>query len=136
MHVLSEAKRVQPCVVFVPHIDAWWEDSEYTVLRSALLSFLQDLDPSFPMLLFATADRPTVSPAHHLSKHFPAVVECTVPTKVFSHSRLLLPLKQPISHTRSNFIVGRKRGFFCIYTSRLGEGSTPSEKATSIEGAG
>jgi SpoVK/Ycf46/Vps4 family AAA+-type ATPase len=94
MHVLSEAKRIQPCVVFVPHIDSWWEDEQYEVLRNALLAFLQDLDPSFPMLLFATADRPTVSPAHHLLKYFGNVVECTVPAKVFFLFNFLLASRE------------------------------------------
>ena len=83
MHILSEAKRVQPCVLFIPHIDSWWENDEYALLRSSLLAFLQDLEPTFPLLLFATSDRPAPSPVQPLGKLFAsAVVECTAPSKV------------------------------------------------------
>lgn len=83
MHVLQEAKKVQPSILFLPHIDTWWDDAEYQLLRSSLLTFLQDLEPSFPLLLLATCDRHAPSPTQLLGKLFSgSVVECAVPSKV------------------------------------------------------
>ncbi|CAL1262176.1 unnamed protein product [Larinioides sclopetarius] len=53
--IFHEAQRNVPSVIFLPHIGYWWETLSETV-RATFLSLLQDLDPSLPLMLFATSD--------------------------------------------------------------------------------
>ncbi|GIY05341.1 ATPase family AAA domain-containing protein 2B [Caerostris extrusa] len=53
--IFHEAQRNVPSVIFLPHIGYWWETLSETV-RATFLSLLQDLDPSLPVMLFATSD--------------------------------------------------------------------------------
>ncbi|XP_054717398.1 LOW QUALITY PROTEIN: ATPase family AAA domain-containing protein 2-like [Uloborus diversus] len=53
--IFHEAQRDLPSVIFLPHIGYWWETLSETV-KATFLSLLQDLDPSTPLLLFATSD--------------------------------------------------------------------------------
>lgn len=55
--ILSEARRVLPSIVYLPHVDQWWATVSDTV-RVTFLTLLHDMDPSAPILLLATSDCP------------------------------------------------------------------------------
>lgn len=54
---VSEARRAAPAILYLPQLQQWWENAAPT-LRSLLWVLLQDLPPSLPVLLLATADAP------------------------------------------------------------------------------
>ncbi|KAJ8273122.1 hypothetical protein GJAV_G00097700, partial [Gymnothorax javanicus] len=55
--LFREAKRTAPSILYVPHIQLWW-DTVGTALRSTFLSLLQDIAPFCPILLLATCSMP------------------------------------------------------------------------------
>lgn len=55
VHAVSEARRAAPAILYLPQLQHWWENAPPT-LRSLLWVLLQDLPPSLPVLLLATAD--------------------------------------------------------------------------------
>ena len=57
---IREAKRSTPSIVYLPHIADWWDIIGDSV-RSTLLSLLQDLDASLPLLLIATSETPSIN---------------------------------------------------------------------------
>ena len=57
MGVVSEACRASPALLYLPHIDLWWEAASLT-LRTVLRTLLQDLPPDLPLFLFATTEVP------------------------------------------------------------------------------
>lgn len=54
---VSEARKAAPAILYLPQLQQWWENAAPT-LRSLLWVLLQDLPPSLPVLLLATADAP------------------------------------------------------------------------------
>jgi hypothetical protein len=50
--------RKVPSIVFLPHIDTWW-NSASEVLKDLFLASLYDMDAHLPVLLLATADNLT-----------------------------------------------------------------------------
>jgi SpoVK/Ycf46/Vps4 family AAA+-type ATPase len=57
VHAVAEARRAAPAVLFLPHLQAWWETAPGS-LRAVLWALLADLPPDLPLLLLATADAP------------------------------------------------------------------------------
>lgn len=57
VHAIIEARRAAPAVLFLPHLQLWWETAPAS-LRATLWMLLADLPPDLPLLLFATADAP------------------------------------------------------------------------------
>lgn len=55
--VFHEARRSLPSIIYVPHIDQWWNTMSDT-LRATFMSLLHDLDPASPLLFLATSDVP------------------------------------------------------------------------------
>ena len=53
--VFREARRSTPSVIYIPHIDSWWQVLSDT-MRATFLMMLSDLDPLMSILLLATAD--------------------------------------------------------------------------------
>uniref|UniRef100_A0AAY4AWR2 ATPase family AAA domain-containing protein 2 n=1 Tax=Denticeps clupeoides TaxID=299321 RepID=A0AAY4AWR2_9TELE len=53
--VLREARRSVPSVVYMPHINEWWEAISETV-KNTFLTLLQDLPSFSPILILATAE--------------------------------------------------------------------------------
>eukprot|EP01117_Protostelium_nocturnum_P001879 TRINITY_DN1240_c0_g1_i10.p1 TRINITY_DN1240_c0_g1~~TRINITY_DN1240_c0_g1_i10.p1 ORF type:complete len:1298 (+),score=512.73 TRINITY_DN1240_c0_g1_i10:287-4180(+) len=51
----KEALRKVPSIVFLPHINSWWDQCSLN-LRSTFEAVMSDLDPTLPILLLATAD--------------------------------------------------------------------------------
>ncbi|BFZ16691.1 hypothetical protein BsWGS_19731 [Bradybaena similaris] len=56
-NVFHEAKRKCPGIIYMPHINQWWDVMGET-LQAALLTLIQNLDPSLPLLLLATSEQP------------------------------------------------------------------------------
>lgn len=56
MHAVIEARRAAPAILFLPHLQLWW-DTAPASLRATLWMLLADLPPDLPLLLFATADQ-------------------------------------------------------------------------------
>ena len=57
MHAVLEARRASPAILFLPHLQLWWETAPAS-LRATLTMLLSDLPPHLPLLLLATADVP------------------------------------------------------------------------------
>ncbi|PRW59558.1 ATPase family AAA domain-containing-like isoform X1 [Chlorella sorokiniana] len=57
VHAVVEARRAAPAVLFLPHLQVWW-DTAPNSLRATLWMLLADLPADLPLLLFATADVP------------------------------------------------------------------------------
>ncbi|XP_077991613.1 ATPase family AAA domain-containing protein 2-like [Glandiceps talaboti] len=53
--VFREARRTAPSIIYMPHIEQWWNVINET-LRATFLTLLQDLPPSSPVLLLATSE--------------------------------------------------------------------------------
>ena len=57
MHAFIEARRAAPAVLYLPHVQLWW-DTASPCLRATLCMLLADLPPELPLLLLAVADGP------------------------------------------------------------------------------
>ena len=57
MHALIEARRAAPAVLYLPHLQLWWQTA-HASLRATLWMLLSDLPPDLPLLLLAVADCP------------------------------------------------------------------------------
>jgi SpoVK/Ycf46/Vps4 family AAA+-type ATPase len=55
VHAVAEARRAAPAVLYLPHLQAWWETAPGS-LRATLWALLADLPPDLPLLLLASAD--------------------------------------------------------------------------------
>ncbi|XP_078146321.1 ATPase family AAA domain-containing protein 2-like [Centroberyx gerrardi] len=55
--VFCEARRTSPSILYLPHIQQWWETAGRT-LRTTFLSLLEDVPPFSPVLLLATSNVP------------------------------------------------------------------------------
>lgn len=55
VHAVAEARRAAPAVLYLPHLQAWWDTAPGS-LRATLWSLLVDLPPDLPLLLLASAD--------------------------------------------------------------------------------
>ncbi|KAL0052590.1 hypothetical protein WJX82_004414 [Trebouxia sp. C0006] len=55
VHAVLEARRASPAILFLPHLQLWWETAPAS-LRATLTMLLSDLPPELPLLLLATAD--------------------------------------------------------------------------------
>lgn len=53
--VFREARRTSPSIVYLPHLNQWWNIIGDTV-RSTIVTLIHDLDPSSPVLLLATCE--------------------------------------------------------------------------------
>ncbi|XP_032874974.1 ATPase family AAA domain-containing protein 2 isoform X2 [Amblyraja radiata] len=53
--LFREARRTAPSILYIPHIDQWWESVGET-LRATFISLLQDIPSFTPILLLATCD--------------------------------------------------------------------------------
>ncbi|XP_072323033.1 ATPase family AAA domain-containing protein 2-like isoform X4 [Scyliorhinus torazame] len=53
--LFKEARRTAPSVLYIPHIDQWWESVGDT-LRATFITLLQDIPTFTPILLLATCD--------------------------------------------------------------------------------
>lgn len=57
--VFCEAKRTSPSILYIPHIQQWW-DTVGLALKATFLSLLQDIPSFSPIMLLATSNV-----AHH-----------------------------------------------------------------------
>uniref|UniRef100_A0A3P8Z5W8 ATPase family AAA domain-containing protein 2 n=1 Tax=Esox lucius TaxID=8010 RepID=A0A3P8Z5W8_ESOLU len=55
--IFCEAKRTSPSILYIPHIQQWWE-TVGLALRATFLSLLQDIPSFSPILLLATCNVP------------------------------------------------------------------------------
>ncbi|XP_041758478.2 ATPase family AAA domain-containing protein 2-like isoform X2 [Coregonus clupeaformis] len=55
--MFCEAKRTSPSILYIPHIQQWW-DTVGSALRATFLSLLQDIPSFSPILLLATCSVP------------------------------------------------------------------------------
>ncbi|XP_051878939.1 ATPase family AAA domain-containing protein 2-like isoform X2 [Pristis pectinata] len=55
--LFREARKTAPSILYIPHIDQWWESVGDT-LRATFISLLQDIPSFTPILLLATCDVP------------------------------------------------------------------------------
>lgn len=78
MHVLIEARRAAPAVLYLPHLQLWWQTAGAS-LRATLWMLLADLPPDLPLLLLAVAECPLEVPLPVLppllSKHAPTLTQ-------------------------------------------------------------
>merc|ERR1712029_588932 len=52
-HVLHEARRTVPSVVYIPHLTALWRDVMNPSLQAAFLPMVKDIPPTAPLLILA-----------------------------------------------------------------------------------
>ncbi|KAM6900033.1 ATPase family AAA domain-containing protein 2-like [Xenentodon cancila] len=55
--VFREARRTSPCILYIPHIQQWWETAR-SELRACFLSLLESIPSFSPILLLATCSVP------------------------------------------------------------------------------
>lgn len=53
--MFREARRSTPSIIYIPHIDSWWQVLSDT-MKATFLLMISDLDPLSPILLLATSD--------------------------------------------------------------------------------
>ncbi|KAM6444308.1 ATPase family AAA domain-containing protein 2-like [Rhynochetos jubatus] len=53
-HIMQEAQRRQPSIIYIPRIDTWWEVAG-DPLKTAFTAMLHDIPAFAPVLLFATS---------------------------------------------------------------------------------
>lgn len=53
VHILGEARRTTPSILYLPHYDLWWENA-HDQLRAVLLTLLEELPSELPILLLGT----------------------------------------------------------------------------------
>jgi len=66
VHALIEARRAAPAVLYLPHLQLWWQTA-HASLRATLWMLLSDLPPDLPLLLLAVADCPLEVPCRHFA---------------------------------------------------------------------
>ncbi|KAK9813516.1 hypothetical protein WJX73_003943 [Symbiochloris irregularis] len=57
VHIIVEAQRSAPCILYLPHLQLWWGTAPPT-LRATLWMLLSDLPSTSPMALLGTCDCP------------------------------------------------------------------------------
>lgn len=62
--MFTEVRRHKPSVIYIPNIDAWYATLSGTVALITFQTMLRSIQPTDPILLFATADceRSEISP--------------------------------------------------------------------------
>ncbi|XP_078072999.1 ATPase family AAA domain-containing protein 2-like isoform X2 [Mustelus asterias] len=65
----QEARRTAPSILYIPHIDQWWESVGDT-LRATFITLLQDIPTFTPILLLATCDVPHSELTEEVKKMF------------------------------------------------------------------
>ena len=79
MHALVEARRAAPAVLYLPHLQLWWQTASAS-LRAILWMLLADLPPDLPLLLLAVADCneevPSLPPSLPLPREHPHPLGC------------------------------------------------------------
>ncbi|OAY51915.1 ATPase family AAA domain-containing protein At1g05910 isoform X1 [Manihot esculenta] len=60
VHIFGEARRTTPSVLYIPHLNLWW-DNAHEQLRAVLLTLLEELPSDLPILLLGTnTEQPNV----------------------------------------------------------------------------
>ncbi|XP_078395998.1 ATPase family AAA domain-containing protein 2 [Cetorhinus maximus] len=67
--LFQEARRTAPSILYIPHIDQWWESVGDT-LRATFITLLQDIPTFTPILLLATCDVLHADLAEEVKKMF------------------------------------------------------------------
>ncbi|GLJ11454.1 hypothetical protein SUGI_0168180 [Cryptomeria japonica] len=57
-HIVGEARRTTPSILYLPQLQLWWETA-HDQLRAVLLSILEELPSDLPLLLLATSFVPS-----------------------------------------------------------------------------
>ena len=57
VHLIAEARRASPAILYLPNLQLWWETAP-TSLQATLQSLLDDLPISIPLFFLATANCP------------------------------------------------------------------------------
>ena len=57
VHLIAEARRASPAILYLPNLQLWWETAP-TSLQATLQSLLDDLPTSIPLFFLATANCP------------------------------------------------------------------------------
>ncbi|XP_074320047.1 ATPase family AAA domain-containing protein At1g05910 [Silene latifolia] len=67
VHILGEARRTTPSILYLPHFDLWWENA-HDQLRAVLLSLLEELPSDLPILLLGTTSElfPDIERRHQI----------------------------------------------------------------------
>uniref|UniRef100_A0A7S3R877 Bromo domain-containing protein n=1 Tax=Dunaliella tertiolecta TaxID=3047 RepID=A0A7S3R877_DUNTE len=96
VHVVVEARRAAPAVLYLPHIQLWWTTAP-PALRAVLIMLLEDLPPDTPLLLLATANTAAAELEPELLDLFNPVdggqvVELTTPPPASARAAMLAPL--------------------------------------------
>ncbi|GLJ11473.1 hypothetical protein SUGI_0168410 [Cryptomeria japonica] len=58
VHIVGEARRTTPSILYLPQLQLWWETA-HDHLRVVLLSILEELPSDLPLLLLATSSVPS-----------------------------------------------------------------------------
>ncbi|GLJ11487.1 hypothetical protein SUGI_0168660 [Cryptomeria japonica] len=58
VHIVGEARRTTPSILYLPQLQLWWEMA-HDQLRAVLLSILEELPSDLPLLLLATSSVPS-----------------------------------------------------------------------------
>uniref|UniRef100_A0A4W5KCR4 ATPase family AAA domain-containing protein 2 n=1 Tax=Hucho hucho TaxID=62062 RepID=A0A4W5KCR4_9TELE len=107
--MFCEAKRTSPSILYIPHIQRWW-DTVGSALRATFLSLLQDIPSFSPILLLATCNVPHSSLFPEVQDLFCAeygeVLQVQVPTpqerrNFFDHLILNQAAKAPASKKKA-----------------------------------
>ena len=79
--IFREARRTAPSIIYVPHMDVWWDTVSPTI-RTAFAQLLQDLESSKEVLLLATCETP--APPAAISYMFPTTFQVDFPRREYS----------------------------------------------------
>ncbi|XP_072426993.1 ATPase family AAA domain-containing protein 2-like isoform X6 [Chiloscyllium punctatum] len=82
--LFREARRTAPSIVYIPHVDQWWESVGET-MRATFITLLQDIPTFTPILLLATCDVPHSELAEDVKKifvcHYGEVFDVGLPSR-------------------------------------------------------
>lgn len=80
--MFREAKRTPPCILYMPHIDVWW-DNVSDVTKATFSTQLQDLPVTASVLLIASTNSPWNELSEGVKKMFSIINQEVMLSKGF-----------------------------------------------------
>ena len=130
---ITEAKRAAPAVLFLPHLQLWWE-AAHNNLRVTLWMLLEDIPPDLPLFLLATADvsQDDIDPSA-LDLFGENVHELQSPSE--SDRRLFFERIRDAMVTKPSKVLKKKRVFEELPLAPLPEPKAPTEYERRLQAA-
>merc|ERR1719414_2206020 len=97
-HIIHEARRTVPSILYIPHFMKLWRNvmtGIHTTLREALISLLSDIPPTAPLLILAIAEE---LDSEDIDDAFPAI-------NLFNNANQTFAVQNPTEAERRNYFT-------------------------------